>query len=298
MRPQKPHVEIAAANPRRGGVVLVMVLVACVLILSAQAPVRGGRGTVLQSWILSASAPVAAAVGAALARRVERRSLRPARSSTRREENERLRSDLDARERELFRLRAEARAGRREPPHARAGRVAAGQSSAAFPILLIEHRAGVHERLIGAGSADGVVPGSPLAVPAGLVGRVVTVGRGVSRAQLLLDASAAAGARIARTGELGVVRGDGHGALILNNIATTSSVARGRPRSSRPGSTASIRAASRSAASSRCRAAASSFSRSGCAPTADFSRLTDVLLLAPSPAVAGEPRRPAKGAPR
>ncbi len=72
-----------------------------------------------------------------------------------------------------------------------------------------------------------MTPGSPLAVPAGLVGRVVTVGRGMSRAQLLLDVSAAAGARIARTGELGVVRGDGRGALTLNNIATTSSVARG-----------------------------------------------------------------------
>ena len=95
------------------------------------------------------------------------------------------------------------------------------------PILLLERRAGVYSALVGAGSADGVVAGSPLAVPAGLVGRVVVVGRSVSRAQLLLDASAAAGARIARTGELGVVRGDGRGALMLNNIATTSSVARG-----------------------------------------------------------------------
>ena len=58
MRPQNPLAEIAAVNPRRGGAVLASVLVACVLILSAQAPGRGGRGTVLQSWILTASAPV------------------------------------------------------------------------------------------------------------------------------------------------------------------------------------------------------------------------------------------------
>ena len=145
-------------------------------------------------------------------------------------------------------------------------------------------RAGVHSALVGAGSAEGVVPGSPLAVPAGLVGRVVTVGRGVSRAQLLLDASAAAGARIARTGELGVVRGDGRGALTLNNIATTSSVARGDliesagidgiyPRGVPIGRVESVARGSKL------------FLEIRVAPTADFSRLTDVLLLAPSPAV-------------
>jgi rod shape-determining protein MreC len=282
MRPQKPHAEIAAANPRRGGVVLVMVLVACVLVLSAQARARGGNGTVLQSWILSASAPVAAAVGALS------RGASNAVSSTlallrAREENERLKRDLDARERELFRLRAEAR-------QSADGARLLGQGSSlpgvlgTVPILLIEHRAGVHGALIGAGSADGVAPGSPLAVPEGLVGRVVTVGRGVSRAQLLLDSSAAAGARLARTGELGVVRGDGHGSLILNNIATTSSVARGDlvesagidgiyPRGVPIGRVESVSRGSKL------------FLEIRVTPSADFSRLTDVLLLAPSPAV-------------
>ncbi len=281
MRSQKPHAEIAAANPRRGGAVLVMVLVACVLVLSAQAQARGGRGTVLQSWILSASAPVAGAVGALS------HGVSGAVSSTlalfgAREENERLRRDLDVSERELFRLRAEARQVVEDRRLLGAG-AALPRVVGTVPILLIERRAGVHGALIGAGSADGVAPGSPLAVPAGLVGRVVTVGRGVSRAQLLLDASAAAGARIARTGELGVVRGDGHGALILNNIATTSSVARGDvvesagidgiyPRGVPIGRVDSVSRGSKL------------FLEIRVAPAADFSRLTDVLLLAPSPA--------------
>jgi rod shape-determining protein MreC len=269
-----------------------MVLVACVLVLSAQAQARGGRGTVLQSWMLTASAPVAAAVGALS------RSVSNAISSTEalfhaREENERLKKDLDARERELFRLRAEARESADSLRMLGQGASLPGIVGA-VPVLLIEHRAGVHGALIGAGSADGVVAGSPLAVPAGLVGRVVTVGRGVSRAQLLLDTSAAAGARIARTGELGVVRGDGHGALILNNIATTSSIIESAgidgiyPRGVPIGRVESVSRGSKL------------FLQIRVAPTADFSRLTEVLLLAPSPAVreSAEPTPTAKGAAR
>lgn len=281
MRSRAAHVEIAAVNPRRGGVVLATVLIACVLLLSAQAQARGGRGTVLQSWILSLSAPVAAAVGTVS------HGASDAVGSTLalfrvREENERLRRELDLRERELFRLRAEALQGAEDRRLLGAGSALPGVLGS-VPILLVEGRAGAHSVLIGAGSADGVVPGSPLAVPAGLVGRVVTVGHGVSRAQLLLDASAAAGARIARTGELGVVRGDGHGAFVLNNIATTSSVARGDliesagidgiyPRGVPIGRVASVSRGSKL------------FLEVRVAPTADFARLTDVLLLAPSPA--------------
>jgi rod shape-determining protein MreC len=281
MRSPKSSVEIAAVNPRRGGAVLVTVLVACVLILSAQAPGSGGRGTVLQSWILSASAPVAGVVGG-LSHGVSNAVSSTIALFSAREENERLRRDLDARERELFRLRAELRQGLEERRLLGAGASLPGVVGS-VPILLIERRAGAQGVLIGAGSADGVAPGSPLAVPAGLVGRVVTVGRNVSRAQLLLDASAAAGGRIARTGELGVVRGDGHGSLTLNNIAATSTVARGDlvesagidgiyPRGVPIGVVESVLRGSKL------------FLEIRVAPAADFSRLTDVLLLAPSPA--------------
>src|SRR4030081_3428424 len=106
MRPQTPLGEIAAVNPRRGGAVLAAVLVACVLLLSAQARGHCGRGTVLQSWILSASAPFVSAIASAS------RAFWGAFDSTgelltARSENGRLRRDLDASQRELFRLRAE-----------------------------------------------------------------------------------------------------------------------------------------------------------------------------------------------
>jgi rod shape-determining protein MreC len=285
MRPQSPLGEIAAVNPRRGGIVLAMVLIGCVLILSAQARGRGGRGTVLQSWILTASAPAVNLVASAS------RSFWGAIGSMgelfrARAENERLRSDLDRAQRELFRLRAEVKQTAAE------GRLAAGSALPGIvrsvPILLVEHRSGVLSALIAAGSTDGVVPDSPLAVPGGLVGRVVVVGRGVSRAQLLLDASAAAGARIARTGELGVIRGDGKDRLTLNNIATTSTVAPGDwiesagidgiyPRGIPIGRVESVSRGSKL------------FLEVRVAPSADFTRLTDLLLLSPSPTTQENP---------
>jgi rod shape-determining protein MreC len=294
MRPPNPHVEIAAVNPRRGGVVLATVLVACVLILSAQARARGESGTVLQSWILTASSPLAAAVGSisqgvsGAVRSVEELFFARA-------ENQRLRRELEARERELFLLRAEARQGAEERRLEQEGAPLPGVVGA-VPVLLVESRAGIYSALIGSGASDGVEPGTPLAVPAGLVGRVVAVGRSVSRAQLLLDASAAAGARITRTGELGVVRGDGRGAMTLNNIATTSSVARGDivesagidgiyPRGVPIGIVESVSRGSKM------------FLQIRVTPSADFARLTDVLLLEPSPAARENPEV-GKGAPR
>ncbi len=149
-------------------------------------------------------------------------------------------------------------------------------------MLLLERRAGLQSALVAAGSREGAVSGSPLAVPEGLVGRIVTVGYSISRAQLLTDASAAAGARIVRTGELGVVRGDGRGGLRLNNVPLTSSVKVGDavesagidgifPRGIPIGKVESVGRAGELFLDIRVR------------PSADFSRLEDVLVLAPSP---------------
>ena len=286
MRPPNPHVEIAAVNPRRGGIVLATVLVGCVLMLSAQARARGGRGTVLQSWILTASSPLASAVSS-VSQGVSGAVRSVEELFSAREENQRLRRELEARDRELFLLRAAARQTAEEKRLEQEG-AALPSVLHAVPVLLIERRAGVYSALVGSGVAEGVAPGRPLAVPAGLVGRVVAVGHGVSRAQLLLDASAAAGARIHRTGELGVVRGDGKGAMTLNNIATTSSVAKGDliesagidgiyPRGVPIGVVDSVSRGSKM------------FLQIRVVPTADFARLTDVLLLEPSPAARENP---------
>jgi len=295
MRAPSARAEVAAVNPRRGFAVLVVVLSACVLMMSAQAPARGGRGTVLRSWLLTGSAPLTAAVGA-VSRGVSGAIDHTAELFTARTENDRLRRELEASQRELFVLRARAM----EADEARRLEVAGSalpQVVASVPLLLVERRSGTYSAIVGAGSGQGVVPGSPLAVPGGLVGRVVTVGRGISRAQLLLDASAAAGARIARTGELGVVRGDGRGGMLLNNIGLASTVARGDliesagidgiyPRGVAIGKVAEVSRGGKL------------FLEIRVAPSADFSHLTDVLLLSPSPAVRESPEATAEAAQR
>jgi rod shape-determining protein MreC len=257
------------------------VLVLCVLALSAQAPARGHRGSVLQSWILSAAAPAVRAV-AGVSRAVSGASSSAAQTWTARGDNVRLRRDLAKRDEELFRLRAEVRQLRVERD-LRASAPFLPVVVGSAPILLVERRAGLQSALVGIGSDAGIGAGSPLAVPEGLVGRVVISGRTISRAQLLLDASAAAGARIARTGELGIARGDGSGGLRLNHIPTTSRVRRGDlvesagidgiyPRGIPIGRVGSVEPGS------------NLFLDIRVVPTAPFSRLTDVLVLAPFPA--------------
>ena len=282
MKIRTERAEVIAPRRRRGEIVLASVLVSCLLVLSAQAPARGRRGSALQSWILSAAAPLASAVST-ISRGMSDDIDSVGQLFDARAENASLKKTLVRRDRELFQLRAQLSQRQSD------GRLLAAAGDlphvlGAAAVLLIENRAGLQSAVIGAGSAQGVVPGSPIAVPEGLVGRVVTVAGSICRAQLLVDASAAAGARIARTGELGVVRGDGRGALRLNNIPTTSKVQPGDlvesagidgiyPRGVPIGRVTNVERGSL-------------FLEIRVAPTAPFSQLTDVLVLAPSPAVA------------
>ncbi len=274
--------EAVGGRSRRGGFVLAIVLASCVLLLSAQAPGMRSHSSLLQSWILSAAAPVAR-LTSSISRAISGGADSVADVFSARQENVRLKRDLALRDEELFRLRAEVSQGARERLLLSGGASLPGVVTTA-PVLLLESRAGAQSALIGAGSSSGVVPGSPIAVPEGLVGRVVTVGATVSRAQLLLDASAAVGARIVRTKELGVVRGDGRGGMRLNNIPTTSRVQPEDvlesagidgiyPRGVLIGRVVSVARGS------------DLFLEIRVAPAARFSQLTDVLVLAPSPAI-------------
>jgi len=273
--------EAVGGRSRRGGLLLVVVLVLCVLLLSAQAPgVR--HSSLLQSWILSAAAPVGR-LTSSVSRAVSGGADSVADIFSARQENVRLKKDLTQKDQELFRLRAEVSQGARERLLLSSGAALPSVVTTA-PVLLFEGRAGAQSALIGAGSSSGVVPGSPIAVPEGLVGRIVTVGATVSRAQLLLDASAAVGARVVRTKELGVVRGDGRGGMRLNNIPTTSRVQPADviesagidgiyPRGVVIGRIASVARGS------------DLFLEIRVTPAVRFSQLTDVLVLAPSPAI-------------
>jgi rod shape-determining protein MreC len=194
-----------------------------------------------------------------------------------------MKKTLARQEQELFRLRAEVSQAGRERLLLSSGAALPGIVTVA-PVLLVENRAGVQSALIGAGTSSGVVPGSPIAVSEGLVGRVISAGATVSRAQLLLDASAAVGARVVRTQELGILKGDGRGGMRLNNLSTTSRVAVGDviesagidgiyPRGVVIGRIAGVARGS------------DLFLEIRVAPAARFSQLTDVLVLAPSPAI-------------
>ncbi len=281
MRTISPTGEIATTRSRRGGTVLLSVLVACVLLLSAQAPARNRQGSVLRAWILSAVGPAARAV-ATVSRSATDAADSAARMLSATSENARLKDRIAAQERELFRLRALAAQAERDGLLATASRALPNVVTTA-PVLWIERRAGLQSALVAAGSQEGVVEGSPLAVPDGLVGRVVSAGFSLSRAQLLTDASAAAGARIVRTGELGVVRGDGRGGLRLNNIPLTSPVQAGDVIESAGIDGIYPRGVPIGLVNSVARGSAL-FLEIRVTPAADFSRLTDVLVLSPSPA--------------
>jgi rod shape-determining protein MreC len=272
----------AGGRSRRSSLLLAFVLVFCVLLLSAQAPGAGRHTSLLQSWILSAAAPIAS-LTSSVSRAVSGAADSVADTFSARQENGRLKKDLARQEQELFRLRAEVSQAARERLLVASGAALPSVLTTA-PVLLMESRAGVQSALIGAGFSSGIVAGSPIAVSEGLVGRVISVGATVSRAQLLLDASAAVGARIVRTQELGVVRGDGRGGLRLNNIATTSRARVGDvvesagidgiyPRGVVIGRIAGVARGS------------DLFLEIRVTPAARFSQLTDVLVLAPSPAI-------------
>src|SRR5512141_51608 len=153
--------EILQGRSRRSGLLLVSVLVFCVLLLSAQAPGGGNRrGTLLQSWILSVSAPIVGAVSA-VSRAASGMADTAAETFSAREENAGLKRELAEKNRELFRLRAEVSQAAREKLLLASGDSLPSVRMAA-PVLLIESRAGTHSALVGAGSSSGAVPGMPL----------------------------------------------------------------------------------------------------------------------------------------
>jgi rod shape-determining protein MreC len=77
------------------------------------------------------------------------------------------------------------------------------------------------------GSADGLDADMAVIAPAGVVGRVVTVGRRAAKVQLLIDRNAAAGARTERTRAEGIVMGTGDDLLRMEYVGSTADVAVG-----------------------------------------------------------------------
>lgn len=71
---------------------------------------------------------------------------------------------------------------------------------------------------IDVGSSDGVEVGMPVEAGSGLVGRVVQVGNSRSRVELLTDPAFGAGVRLVRSGDAGVIEGNGLGELLTTKF--------------------------------------------------------------------------------
>ncbi len=81
-----------------------------------------------------------------------------------------------------------------------------------------------HLRVIDKGSNDGVGLDMPVVDEGGLVGRVVAVTGEVARVLLITDPTMVIAVRVERTGETGVLRGRGSGAMALEMFNTDAAV--------------------------------------------------------------------------
>ncbi|HKB72126.1 MAG TPA: rod shape-determining protein MreC [Thermoanaerobaculia bacterium] len=216
-----PRLPSPAAGARHAKIVLAGTLGGCLLLMSAQARQKGRGPSLLERTGFFVLSPlVAGSHQAAQAEKSVAGSIRSYFGARR--ENEVLRRRVSSLEEQVFALRA----GAEDAAHLRALLKLAPflpAVRAAAPILSIEERGSYRRALIGAGADSGVLPRSPLAVTAGLVGRVTSVSPRFAKAILVTDADSAVGGRIARTGEQGVVRGDG-GELRIDYVSALADV--------------------------------------------------------------------------
>jgi rod shape-determining protein MreC len=266
---------------RRGRLVLAGILLFCILLMSAQKPQGGSGRTLLEKGVLVAVSPLAR--GASAVADMGRAIVRQWQATLKaRSENGALREELARQTREIFELRARADAAKRL-----AGMWVGARNLPRVvgvgAIVLLDTRGGFKHALIAAGSRDGVRVGSPLAVPDGLVGRVVSVGPHLAKAQLIVDVNSAVGVRVVGTDEQGVVRGDGTGELVLDYLPVLSAVRAGS-RVETAGIDGIYPAGVLVGIVRSVRRGRGLFLEVKVQPTAEFNGLSDVLILTPGPA--------------
>ena len=143
-----------------------------------------------------------------------------------REDNRRLREEIasleaEVRETESIRIRIrelEALLGIEAPE---------GVDTISARVLAIGVSEFDHLRVIDKGSSDGVGLDMPVVDEGGLVGRIVAVTGEVARVMLITDPTMVIAVRVERTGETGVLRGRGGGAMSLEMFNTDASVVAG-----------------------------------------------------------------------
>lgn len=105
--------------------------------------------------------------------------------------------------------------------------VRSGFSAQLADVMMIDVSGHYKSMILDRGSQQGVGINDTVVTPSGLLGRVVLTTPDLSKVQLITDPKSAVGCKIERTRRHGVLRGDGRGGLILENIPALADVVPG-----------------------------------------------------------------------
>ena len=194
---------------------LVLLLLGELLLLSRQASQRGAEGALLSGAAVSALGPVARGVtgvqhgiGTVGSRLRTRKSVMA--------ENDKLREQVSALERQLLRLQSVEGAFLRlgdAVGYARRTR----QPLQVADVVYADYASWLRSLLVYVADKGARVD-QPVVDEHGLVGRVIAVGGGYAKVQMITDRTSAVGAMIERTSRQGVARGDSRSGLLLDYV--------------------------------------------------------------------------------
>ncbi len=194
---------------------LVLLLLGELLLLSRQASRRGREGPLLAGAAVGVLGPVAHGVTG-----VER-GLGSVGSGFRTRkrvmaENEQLRQQVDDLQRQLLRLQTVEGAFLRLGEAVQYAR-RTGQPLQVADVVYADYASWLRSLLVYVGERGARVD-QPVIDEHGLVGRVVAVGGGYAKVQLITDRTSAVGAMVERTSRQGVARGDSRSGLLLDYV--------------------------------------------------------------------------------
>jgi rod shape-determining protein MreC len=191
---------------RRTRWILVLLLVAQLVLITAQVSTSQPEPTVLERGLLRLVAPVARGVREAsrlpnrlLERFRGRRSLL--------EENRRLRHEVRDLRLEMLRLSDVEEEMKRLRGALDYAQGRDGARLRVADVVYADHTSSMRTLIVYVGDATGVVKNQPVVAADGLVGRVIFTTGPYAKVQLLTDRAAAVGAMIERTRRQGIIRG-------------------------------------------------------------------------------------------
>lgn len=145
-------------------------------------------------------------------------------------------------------------------------------------IVMIDVSGYYKAMILDRGSQNQIAINDTVVTPSGLIGRVILTTPDLSKVQLITDPKAAIGCKIERTNRHGVLRGDGRGRLVLENIPALADVMVG-DRIITAGIDGVYPQGIDAAVVIEVEEASDLFKRVTCIPAASFETLEDVLVL-------------------